>query len=307
MKALSILFFASAMVLFSGQRAIADEEGTIVVRGELFFVVCATGVKVRGDDLKTIVFQAGGYERVKPFQGWGNNKKTLVVNGKAHSLVKVQFVDNTNRGQAIGWIAEQFLKLKSQCSGAALPPVSLNGDPLKNITGLGDQRCCLFPIAERPKNNYRQHPGVFGTTRDGGRRLHAGSDLYADLYDPVRAVAPGKVVRGPIDFYMRTYQVTVKHNGGFIARYGEIAPQTRNRGRGVEVGATVKTGQPLGKVGQCINNRGRKIAPPMLHFELYTGRLGTGAELTQIGRGRFSRRADLINPTTYLEKWQRQL
>ncbi len=147
---------------------------------------------------------------------------------------------------------------------------------------------------------------AFGSRRSGGRRAHAGIDLYFPDFTPILALADGVVTRGPYPFYLRTFAVEIDH-GPFVARYGEIAPE---EAWFVEAGDTVRRGQPIGRVGILTNNDGRRLGVPsmMLHLELYdkteTGKL-TRAEGTSARDAfgvPFFRRRDLIDPTGFLHR-----
>lgn len=306
MKAMKILGLTIILLTLITERLIADTTTQArVVRGELIYVLCASNVHIRSENLRDILFTTGSYERVSPFQGWGENKKSKIVNGQDYKFVKVQFQDNSNRPTDIGWVADSYVKLKSDCVGATTPRVSLADDTLSNIRGLEDPKCCLFPIEKHPNASYTTGARQFGASRvakNGGVRKHAATDLYTKLYSNIVAVAPGRVLYSPIDFYMMTKEFAVQHKGGFVARYGEITP--KRRARGIESGATVKTGQVIGYVGQTIWPDGSRRAPPMLHFELYSG-TGKGSLSTKnAGPKRFYRRSDLMNPTKYMQRWE---
>lgn len=134
----------------------------------------------------------------------------------------------------------------------------------------------------------------FRAGRSGGHRLHAACDLYRVKQEDITAIAPGTVLR-KYAFYQGTAVMEVRHPGGFIVLYGEImfkdAPNTR-------AGSEIKAGQVVGYMGQV--NSG--CCEPMLHFELYSG-TGHGPMLGW--RNAYKRRPDLINPTAYLQRWEK--
>ena len=308
MKVFKILALTGLAILLISQSAIAQARGgsgATVVRGELLYVVCASDVRVRAADLKTILFQADGYERIKTFQGWGENKKTTAVNGVQTTFAKVQFADQSNRGDGIGWIAQKFIQLKSNCSAARNAPSRQSTDriniqdDLRTVRGLSDSKCCLFPISHSPDASYISGERMFGWNRSGGRRKHAGADLYGNMKENIRAIAPGKVLRGPYAYWGGTYAIEVQHADGFVVVYGEVVG---NVARGIENGARLRTGQVVGFMGR-VKQGGHYIRPPMLHFELYSGKK-SGAIL-QPGRRPYMRRADIMEPTNYLRKWER--
>src|ERR1035438_5940841 len=51
-----------------------------------------------------------------------------------------------------------------------------------------------FPLKHRPKESYKERPRSFGGPRAGGKRKHAGCDLYAPAGTEVLAVADGTVI-----------------------------------------------------------------------------------------------------------------
>ncbi len=105
------------------------------------------------------------------------------------------------------------------------------------------------------------------------------------------AVADGRVLRGPYPFYDVVYALEVEHPGLGVVRYGEI---TRNVAPGIAPNAPVAAGQVIGYVGKM-----RAISESMVHFELYSG-AGSGP-LTDRARAPYSRRADLVDPTEFLD------
>lgn len=150
-----------------------------------------------------------------------------------------------------------------------------------------------FPLTFVPKESWHVRPRSFGAPRDGGRRKHAGCDLYAPVGTPIFAVADGTVTQFR-EFYLGTFALVVDH-GDLIVRYGEVQ---KGLAKGVKVGGKVKKGQRIASVGKLT---GLDIS--MIHFEMFTGK-GRG-ELTQ-PRGKFRRRSDLMNPTEQLDTWAKE-
>jgi murein DD-endopeptidase MepM/ murein hydrolase activator NlpD len=147
---------------------------------------------------------------------------------------------------------------------------------------------------------------AFAARRSGGARAHAGIDLYFPDFTPVRALADGVVTRGPHAFYLKTFALEVDH-GPFLARYGELAPETTWP---VQTGDAVARGQVLGRVGILKQSNGRRLDVPsmMLHLELYdkteqgalTRAVGTSARsMTGVP---FLRRRDLIDPSGFVAR-----
>lgn len=176
-------------------------------------------------------------------------------------------------------------------AAAAPPPVSpgLAESPAAIAAVAPAREGMVFPMHQRPAADYHVAPRRFGANRAGGRK-HAGCDLYAPAGTEILAMADGQVVRGPYYFYEGTYALEVRHDDGKVVRYGEIKEAVPS---GVEVGARVSRGQVIAAVG--LLNSGSS----MLHLEMYGG-TQTGS-LTQAGND-FKRRADLIDPTRFLDE-----
>ena len=143
----------------------------------------------------------------------------------------------------------------------------------------------LFPLRQRPTASYRSGSRQYGADRGGGR-FHAGCDLHADAGTEVLAMQDGVVLQDAYRFYKDTMALEIDH-GNFIARYGEIsaAPSIRK-------GMRVKRGQVIGYVGTLERQS-------MLHLELYSGT--EEGSLTVRETGPYQRRADLVDPTQYLD------
>lgn len=161
-----------------------------------------------------------------------------------------------------------------------------------------------FPFAQLPSADWTKAPRSFAANRDGGRRAHAGCDLYFPKGTIIRAVGEGTVVRGPYPFYAETFAIEIDH-GAFLARYGEV-----QEGALVRQGDHMVAGQPIARVGHLV---GINVPSDMLHFELYDksahGPLTVGAaEGATASNGRpFMRRRDLIDPTVRLNEWSSTL
>ena len=159
----------------------------------------------------------------------------------------------------------------------------------------------FFPFKESdlPTQDWIQGMRCFGSSRSGGKRAHAGCDLYAPVGTTIHAITAGRVTRGPYAFYDGTYAVEIDH-GAFLARYGEIQQKAM-----VKEGDTVQPGQPIAKVGKL-----QSIRNSMLHLELYdksaSGPLTVKNNSTKRNAKGvpYMRRADLINPTDKLNEWK---
>lgn len=261
--------------------------------GPLEYVVCLSGgrLKVRAENLRSVLFTAENFTPVKIFQGAGSRQGTYL---------KVQF---PTRDQSVGWVARNLVRARSRCAAApqAEPveaPKEQPAEPLLEISGgravirgLSDPNCCQWPVKGETTQDFTTKQRRFGAGRGG--RLHAACDLYRYKNEPIMAVAPGQVLRNIYPFYQGTYALEVRHSGGFVVRYGEI---TGKVAAGVRGGEPVKMGQVVGYMGKV--NSG--CCEPMLHFELYSG--ARNGSLS--GSGKFRRRADLMDPTPYLRRWQ---
>lgn len=114
----------------------------------------------------------------------------------------------------------------------------------------------------------------FGATRDGGRRLHEGNDLFAPRLQPVVAVAPGTVTRIGPDTGISGFRVIIRHGDGWSSYYIHLNNDTlgTDDGSGIgirpdlEVGDRVEAGQVIGWVGDSGN---AEDSSPHLHFELH--------------------------------------
>jgi murein DD-endopeptidase MepM/ murein hydrolase activator NlpD len=157
----------------------------------------------------------------------------------------------------------------------------------------------FFPFKELPTQNWTDGMRRFGASRSGGKRAHAGCDLYQPVGTTIHAIADGVVTLGPYLFYNDTYALEVDH-GSFLVRYGEIQKNAM-----VKAGDRVRAGQPIAKVGKLTGMRNS-----MLHFELYdksaSGQLTVKNNSTKrTSKGvPFMRRADLIDPTQKLNQWK---
>lgn len=261
-----------------------------VLDGDFTYVVCSgsPATPVSGPNLTTILFSAQPLEQVKPIQSWGKAQPGFTL---------VRFPNRTNPQEFEGWIEESLVKPKGLC--AQITPatkvstsVHLTSPNRPKATLIG-ANCCEFPTRQPPTADFTAGQRRFGAARTN--RLHAACDLYRIKDEDVLAIAPGTVIRDKYYFYQGTYALEVRHEGGFVVRYGEV---TGKGAMGVKRGKTVAPGQAIGYIGKVNSN----CCNPMLHFELYSGS-ATGP-LTQSGTA-FDRRRDLIDPSHYLLDWQK--
>jgi murein DD-endopeptidase MepM/ murein hydrolase activator NlpD len=155
-----------------------------------------------------------------------------------------------------------------------------------------------YPFAERTRFSYRQDPRAFRSPRNSEPgRLHGAIDLYAADLTMVYACEAGRIVRDPYPFvrYSLTAPyvdaIEIETADGRIMRYCEMKFRAA-----LKAGVQVSEGELLGNLRAMPGLR-----PPgdcMLHFELYAGTAKgplTGGSLP------FRRRADLVDPTGYMD------
>lgn len=161
-----------------------------------------------------------------------------------------------------------------------------------------------FPFDKPATADWTHAPRAFGANRSGGTRAHAGCDLYAPVGRTIFAVRDGTVLRDPYAFYAETDALEIDH-GDFVLRYGEIQP-----GCALRKGDAVRKGQPIARVGQLV---GIAVPSAMLHLEMYRGDVAGGLTQPASSAARradgvsFNRRADLIDPTPFLNDWKTRL
>ena len=123
-----------------------------------------------------------------------------------------------------------------------------------------------------------------------GERFHGACDLYAPAGTAVLAPEDGVITpNGQYKFYLESYAVEIRFTDGRICRIGECQFFDW-----VRAGASVKAGQQIGWIVKLA------ISPPnsMVHFELFKG---TEKGQLSTGTGPWFRRADLMDPTGYLD------
>ncbi len=173
--------------------------------------------------------------------------------------------------------------------------------PYTPVKGTGEGT--FFPLARVYSESWAKGAGTFGANRKGPR-AHAGCDLYAPKGTWIHAVTAGTVIYGPRPFYCETYEIAV-HHGDFVIRYGEV-----QRDSPVREGDKVQAGQRIARVGHLV---GIKVPSDMLHLEMYSGKArgaltDRSAQSAKRSDGvSFQRRSDLMNPTSHVEAWRKNL
>lgn len=130
----------------------------------------------------------------------------------------------------------------------------------------------------------RKVTGIMGDPRDEGQRAHRGIDFSSTYWEPVRAVADGKVVLAGVDRETKPalnidpqeaakfpakemgaggLMVMIRHENGLLTAYMHLANYRVKRGD------NVRAGQAIGTVGRT----GVKNSAAHLHFEMrYNGK-----------------------------------
>ncbi|MCB0378199.1 MAG: M23 family metallopeptidase [Bdellovibrionales bacterium] len=271
-----------------------------IVNGAFEKLICtqSSSLNVRDENLSRVLFQAPRLSKVKVFQGWGTNNQSKTINGKTYQYVKGQFV--VGGQEKIGWIAEDYVKFAADCPYAAPDDSPGNGTFIGGVTPeVSTQEVAIsvpgsgliFPLKKAPLRAYTSGGRQFGAGRSKGRK-HAACDLRRPYKDPIVAIDDGTVLR-KYYFYKGTDALEIRHSDGRVVRYGEVSQANTS---GIRSGAKVKKGQQVAIVGQLSGGSS------MLHFELYSGK--SSGPLTQRDRKPYQRRADLVNPTSELQKWQ---
>ena len=259
-------------------------------------IVCigTNTLNVRNKELDKVLFKAKLGEEVKVFQSFDGDTVEKVINGTLYTFKKVEFSSREEDDEKIGYVAAPFISAAGDCRYIRRME---SADRMNlEITGLDDPNCCDFPTVKKPTHSFTSGMRRFRAGRSGGR-LHAACDLYRYKNEPIKSVAPGKVISDLYYFYQGTYALEIRHSGGFVARYGEI---TGRKASGVRKNANVRMGQRIGYMGKVNSNCCR----PMLHFELYSG---SKRGSLSTSRGRYKRRSDLLDPTRYLTKWKNEV
>lgn len=130
-----------------------------------------------------------------------------------------------------------------------------------------------LPLAEPVSAPHRS--SSFGVRRDpfnGRAAFHSGQDFAGGMQTPVRSTAPGVVAFvGQRNGYGNV--VEVDHGHGFKTRYAHLA------GADVAVGARVKEGDPIARMGSTGRSTG-----PHLHYEVWrNGRVQDPAPFLKAG------------------------
>jgi len=106
---------------------------------------------------------------------------------------------------------------------------------------------------------------VFGASRDGGSRSHAGVDMtehrQKDSRAPIVAYKTGKLIKVVASDQYPYGDMEIDHGGGLITRYLHVIPRS-----GLKKGDTVYGGQQIGKLYRYFDGSTEQTH---LHFEAY--------------------------------------
>lgn len=155
------------------------------VQGTMEYVVCTRSdqLNVRDESLAKVLFQVHALERAKPVQSFGTDEIQKTINGKTYSFIKVQFPERST-GSDTGFVADDFIKLKSECGGQTPPVTEPNASP-----------GWTFPTNKRASLSYKTGMRRFQASRSGGTRWHAACDIYRVQGEDAVSVSGGQVIR----------------------------------------------------------------------------------------------------------------
>ena len=265
-------------------------------------------------------------ERIKPSLWWKN-------------VSQAQSTDSTNNNKTdTNTDTPKLANLSTDGKAWFIHPVAM----VNYFNTTSPEPEIIFPLKEKPINNSDMQLGqnfnwtennnqtAFGWKCDGGKRKHAGRDLYTEPNAEIVAICDGTVL-GIDSFYSRTYEITIKHktkNGRqFIIRYGEVDYNSIT----VKVGDSVKQGTVIAKTGLLLKELKRSEKSPhsieiktdskettkykpeliiddkiiyILHLEYYSGENGLDLNnpLTDSKNQPYQRRADLLDPLDILKE-----
>lgn len=267
-------------------------------------IVCVEDetLTVHAEDLVTPLFSLNKNVPVNVMQDFSDDPKLRSIKGVIYKYVQIQVPGREEAEGNSGWVQEKYIRERNDCASYHPPrapekkPQTVKADKSVNY-GLDDSNCCVFPLRKKPTNEYSEGMARFGAKRSSGRRgsrKHAANDLYLYRGADVLAVKDGLIVRDLYKFYKGTWALEVKHEGGFVVRYGEVRGKHL---KGISENQHVEAGQALGLMGKVNSN----CCEPMLHFELYKGT--ESGSLNRKGNV-YQRRSDLISPLQKLQLWE---
>ena len=143
-------------------------------------------------------------------------------------------------------------------SSSSSEPAQTDDQPTINENELPN---FVLPVKGDISYDYSMDRQVFSPTMNDWR-THNGIDISASIGAEVFAVADGVIKEIKNDDFMGT-SIIVEHDGNAISIYRNLSPDVKE---GLKVGASVKSGDVIGYVGETAGN---EIAQePHLHYEL---------------------------------------
>lgn len=140
-----------------------------------------------------------------------------------------------------------------------LPPAKDSSAEPDYVPGL------IWPLPKVSKRNPTAL-GSFGASRgskDGKKKLHAGTDIYAPAGSPVVAMEGGTVVN-IVNGWAKgdTARILIQGDSGNVANYAAISKKSWEE-FGIQEGDRVEAGETIARIGTYPKGS------TMLHFELY--------------------------------------
>ncbi len=178
-------------------------------------------------------------------EGEFNFREAPAVGGP-QALAPLSDVDPDEFLKSLGDLERQFAFQSEQLS--VLEQFLLGRDIERSLTPAG------WPV---DRGYISSHYGSRTDPFTGGRDLHLGLDFAGDRGDPIRAAADGVVSFSGVHFGYGK-MVEIDHGNGYRTRYAH------NNENMVQVGALVKAGQQIAKMG-----RTGRATGVHLHFEVW--------------------------------------
>ncbi|MDN5199775.1 M23 family metallopeptidase [Fulvivirgaceae bacterium BMA10] len=204
-----------------------------------------TSLAERDDDIYRVIFEVdripasvreagiGGTERYKQILEQGLQQEELILGTtqRIDQIKRKMFVQTKSYDEIV-----ELAKKKTDylASVPAIQPIS-NKELTRLASGFGMR---IHPILKI-------------------RKMHTGYDFTAPQGTPIYATGDGKVIRVKTNYTGYGKEVEIDHGFGYITKYAHMSAFN------VNVGQTVKRGDPIGFVG----NTGSSTAPH-LHYEV---------------------------------------
>lgn len=190
---------------------------------------------------------------------WPRAKSFLIHSGQGIALAAVA-------GLAMA-MAPQATVVETQGTDApSAPPIPAEAEPL------GPPIQVMRFLKPVPGYAVNSNFGTRHLAGEAAPRAHKGIDIAAPTGTPVRATAPGRVVRVGYEAGGYGHFAEVRHPNGLTSLYAHMSRVDVRRGQ------TLDAGQTLGRVGSTGYSTG-----PHLHFEI-------------------KRRGAQVNPSRYLDR-----